>query len=187
VSQGNNKHFLASPAEFMKKHVFNTQPDNSLANVSGIVKINLFPSGTWGAKNLPLVTVQRAPADRSKNSHAFDAYYLKWAEKEVTEIPLGMDANYFFTAAITGCRLIVGAGTQPLISHVDGGRFDDAAMDEMCNTRADGTSLLSKRYWDNGEHYATIVVGVLDEPPKKSRNTVVPSVRSRWNSFDDGS
>jgi hypothetical protein len=156
MSNGLNDLFKKNPSLFLSTHFLNTQPHNDLASVNGIRKINLAFSGTFNSN--AVTEVQLARQNRSLFSHAFNAYYLPWSQGQVTSLQLGTGADYFFTAAITGCRLIIGAGTQPLIEHVDGSHFSNNQMDAMCNQRSTGHSG-RKRYWDYGNFQATIVVG----------------------------
>ena len=159
MSGGMNQLFKSGPQQFSSSHPFNTQPDPSLAaGPPGVRRLNLVAEGTCGA--MALTTVKKAPEAMPMASHAFNAYYLPYQEKAKPSVQLGTDADYFFTAAITGCRLIIGGGGLPVVTHVDGGFFNDQQMDAMCSTRANGTNSTSMRYWDNGEYYATIVVGV---------------------------
>jgi hypothetical protein len=161
MSGGLNRQFRASPTQFMQTHAFNTQPDNSLVTVQpGVIELNLMAEGTFN--KLSVTTVKKAPKDKNVASHAFKAYYLPWIGKETPSLQLGTEADYFFTAAITGCRLIIGAGTLPRITHVDGGFYNDAKMNAMCATRSNGSNFGSERCWDNGEFYGTVVVGVRD-------------------------
>lgn len=143
----------------MQSHVFNSDPDPSLSATNGVVTLNLV-GGSWGTSHLPLANVEKASGVRSAYSHAFSSYYLKYEENKAPTLQLGTAANYFFTAALTGCRLIISGGGQPMMTHVDGGAFDDGQLNQMCSVRADGRNIGGKRYWDNGSDYAAVVVGV---------------------------
>lgn len=158
MSGGINSAFRSNPRTFMSTHLFNSDPHNAMRAGTGVRLINLAISGSLMGK--PVTEVQPGAAERNNRSHAFNAYYLAWKRGLATTIQLGTGADYFFTAALTGCRLIIGAGTQPLMTHVDGGRFNNTQMDAMCNVRANGTNTSVQRYWDNGEWYASVVVGV---------------------------
>lgn len=155
MSDGANKSFTKNPQQFMQTHQLNSSPDPSLIKVRGLCKINIIKNSTTNSAK-----ITKANDKFSLFSHAFKAYYLPWAEGAAPAEQLGTQADYFFTAGITGCRLIIGAGSQPLVTHVDGGYYNDTQMDNMCNTRANGVNFNGQRYWDNGNYYATIVVGV---------------------------
>lgn len=158
MSGGLNKLFLANPSRFMTSHLYNSQPHIGLSvGAAGVKRINLATSGALSGK--AVTEVQPAGNNRSNFSHAFNAYYLPWKQGAATTLQLGTGAGYFFTPALTGCRLIIGAGTQPLITHVDGGSYTNMQMDAMCNTRSNGNYGV-QRYWDNGAFYACVVVGV---------------------------
>lgn len=159
MSGGMNELFRSGPQQFLSSHPLNTQPDPSLAAVQpGVLRLNLVAEGSCGA--MALTTVKKAPEAMSIASHAFNAYYLPWQARAKPSVQLGIEADYFFTAAITGCRLIISGGGLPAVTHVDGGFFSDQQMNALCNTRANGTNTTAMRYWDNGAFYATIVMGV---------------------------
>lgn len=160
MSGGLNELFQTGPQLFLKNHALNTQPDPSLAAAApGKMRINLAPEGTCGA--LALTTVKKAVGTMPGAADAFDAYYLPFQQRAKPSVQLGSDAEYFFTPALTGCRLIITGGALPNITHVDGGFYNDEQMNGMCNVRATGTNSSATRYWDSGPAYASIVVGVL--------------------------
>ena len=164
MSGGMNSLFLANPQQFMTRNAFNTNPDASLyVQAPGVCMVNLLPGGSSG--RLPVTTVRRVLPNQNRSlfSHAFNAYYLRWKENDALSLQLGNGARYFFTAALTGCMLIIGPGPTPTVTHVDGGHFNDNAMDRMCAVRSDGTNFGVQRYWSNGNFYASIVVGVREQ------------------------
>lgn len=158
MSGGLNSAFRRNAQTFMTTHLFNSDPHNAMRAGDGIRLINLAINGNLMGK--PVTEVQPGANDRSNRSHAFNAYFLTWRRGVANALQLGAGADYFFTPALTGCRLIIGAGAQPLVTHVDGGRFNNTQMDAMCNVRATGNNTGVKRYWDNGDFYASVVVGV---------------------------
>jgi hypothetical protein len=156
MSGGLNKRFRANPSVFMAANIFDANQHSLLASVNGTCKLNL----NFGTLlNNAVVKVEKAPNVRSKHSHAFDAYYLPFEAGKAPSIQLGTAANYFFTAALTGCRLIIGAGTSPQITHADGGYYNNTQLDNMCNVRSTN-SFGTLRYWDNGNYWASVVIGV---------------------------
>ena len=163
MSEGLNKAFIKNPKGFMQQHVFNVYPDTTALNLNCQVhKFNIKPFSKTKVGKIPRVILTKANKERSTFSHAFNAYYLPWQQRGNPSIQLGTQAKYFFTAGITGCRLIINAGNHPRVTHVDGGQYRFRnQMDALCSTRSNGNNFDRQRYWDNGNYYATIVIGTL--------------------------
>jgi hypothetical protein len=159
MSGGLNRLFRANPQQFMTTHPFNADANGYfLGGLPGVRAVNLAYNGTMGPHNL--TEVQPVIGRPSLHSRRFNAYYLPWAEGEAPHVRLGNNADYFFTPALTGCRLVIGAGVMPRVTHIDGGAYDNNQMDAICNNRSNGGGFANQRYWDNGAFYATVVVGV---------------------------
>lgn len=159
MSGGINKLFLSDPVLFLRNHAVISVPDPSLATQIGICEINLVIKSKHN--NMPAVTVTKILPGMKKHigSNAFQAHYLAWQQDKEPVIQLGAGANYFFTAGLTGCRLVITPGPIPTVRHIDGGKFTNQQMDARCNVRSAGNFGIT-RYWDNGNHWLSHVIGV---------------------------
>ncbi|MDI3290740.1 hypothetical protein [Polyangium sp. 15x6] len=159
MSDGINKLFLSDPVLFLRTHPLISVPAPSLAMQKGICEVNLIIKSKHN--NMPAVTLEKVPAGAKKSfsSHAFKAHYLAWQQDAEPVLQLGAGADYFFTAGLTGCRLVITPGPIPTVRHIDGGKFTNQQMDARCNVRSAGNFNIT-RYWDNGNHWLSHVIGV---------------------------
>ncbi len=155
MSAGENKSFRRNILHYLQNNFLNSEAVTGLPLVSGTVNLNLAKHGGMNGKIL--TEVQPARENRSSRSHAFAAHYLAFMQGHIPELTLNANADYFVTAALTGCRLIIGNGG--VMRHVDGGRYSDVEMDAMCANEADGVNFNTPRYVRNGAYFATVVVG----------------------------
>ncbi len=62
----------------------------------------------------------RAKGAGDLKSNRIRAYWLPWRAAGESHIQLGNEADYFFTSALGGCRIQIGAGPNPLVMHISG-------------------------------------------------------------------
>jgi hypothetical protein len=153
MSDGLNKAFKDDPLGFLQKNVFASQPDNSLVSrCSGQIVFNLTQDEKTGQINVT------ATPSGSIGSHPLNGFWLANVRGKCETLSLGGAGDFMFTPALTGCRFVIDP-TGPKVSHIDGG-VNDAGMNKICNVKATGANQSAVRYWDNGNYYASVVVGV---------------------------
>jgi hypothetical protein len=135
MSGGLNKAFMRNPEAFMRAHPINITDFSELAGtvdsglgggnrqvqvMTGVHDFDLeIGSGRIGGINL------RRFGDRAKGagdlkSNRIRAYWFPWKRDGESHIQLGTLADYFFTSALGGCRIQIGAGANPLVMHIAG-------------------------------------------------------------------
>jgi len=60
------------------------------------------------------------------------AYFLPWKRNSITSMPLGNDANFFFTAPLSGCKIYIHFknGRDPILYHANSGDIPKAKKEE---------------------------------------------------------
>jgi len=117
---GLNKQFMANVHGFMSVNAINIDTGSRLNGLgeSGVYSFDLAHS-QFGGVILRLMDERGKPAGRF--THAIRAYWLPWAEGETTQLPLGREADFFFTSGLGGCRVqIAGTNARPHVLHIAG-------------------------------------------------------------------
>jgi hypothetical protein len=142
-----NKKFIegmaaADPSVYLRRNLFNTQPDQRLGRGAGRVAVNL-------RVEEQLINVEPQPDARgcwsSMNTHQFNAFWCGNRQGHSVSVVLNDTANYFFTPALTGCILEINGLT---ITHHDGDLavFPPAALANVA--QGGPLNTVGHRWWD---------------------------------------
>jgi hypothetical protein len=128
MSGGCNKIFMENPRQFMATNPIDIKGGSELDGASNGMDV-----GLTAFKGIHDFDLEQSPkgefhlrlySARTKGWSLFGnrirAYWLPWKSKGAASIQLGDEADYFFTSALGGCRIQIGAGRRPLVTHIAG-------------------------------------------------------------------
>jgi hypothetical protein len=177
MSGGLNRAFISNPKQFMRTHILEMAWGNlARSEHTGIKQFDLTIASGIRCRLESYTTNSFGQAKtHGGRSHTISAYWLPFKENKRRTIRLDNQANYFFTATLTGCSLVIGSGANPFVSHInyqtgaegatviDQGRINQSILDRY-GTDGGATTFTKDDYWDDSldgvARQAYTVVGV---------------------------
>ena len=142
MSGGLNRSFISNPKSFMRGHIIEMSWGNLPAKDNAQVFLEDFDLvangvGAGGTPRCRLESYTTSHLGLAKahgpDSHPIRAYWLPYQANSHCETTLGNQAEFMFTATLTGCTLAVGSGMSPKVSHINyqlGGNIDAARVQQ---------------------------------------------------------
>jgi hypothetical protein len=156
-----NKAFMAHPDTFMRTNPLEIPDDSTGTGLQGHDDFarypNLKPAGVYDfdiVQNLQhrvcyLGLFDARTKAAGKRSHRIPAYWLPWKQSGAASMRLGEEADFFFTSALTGCRMQVSGDANPHVMHI-AGDLGHEKRQELAETIPDHAA--SRRF--SGTQYA---------------------------------